>query len=149
MTEVEQAIRSWLRLDAAFAAFNAELVRRHGVTGAQLGMLRLVAEFGGRIALAEMRERLALHPATLGQLLARLAEKDLVVMVSDEHDRRRRIVELTDAGRGVIASAPLAGPVRLRSAGVDTATLTQIAEGMHAALHAFGLADYANPRKTR
>jgi DNA-binding MarR family transcriptional regulator len=146
VTLVEDAIRSWLRLDAAFAAVNAELTRRYGVTGGQLGMLRLIAEFGGRITLARLRQRLSLHPATLGQLVARLAEKGLVEVGSDPHDRRRRLVELTAAGGELIESAPLVGPVRLRTNRPDDTTLICIAEGFQVALEAFGLTEYATER---
>jgi MarR family transcriptional regulator, temperature-dependent positive regulator of motility len=149
VTNVESAIRAWLQLDAAFAAVNADLVRRHGVTGAQVGMLRLIEEFGGALTLAELRERLALHPASLGQLLARLASKGLVTIGVDAADRRRRTVTLTTAGRGLIADAPLVGPVRLRTHRPDEATLHAITEGFGAALDAFGLTDYVPERNSK
>lgn len=61
----------------------------HDVTGAQLAVLRLVREWGSPIALADMRERLVMHPATLGQMLDRLAARDLVTLTADPADRRR------------------------------------------------------------
>ena len=66
-----EAVRAWLRLDQAITAFNRHLRDRHGVTGAQLAMLRIVAE--RPVTLAELRAGLAMHPATLGQLIDRLA----------------------------------------------------------------------------
>jgi hypothetical protein len=45
------AIRAWMRLDQAIAGFNRELERRHGVTGAQLAILRIVAEWQPRSGL--------------------------------------------------------------------------------------------------
>lgn len=147
--QVEAAIRAWLRLDAAFAAFNADLLARYHLTGAQLGMLRLVAEFGGATTLAELRARLSLHPATLGQLIARLADRGLVTVSPDPDDQRRRRVHLTEAGEQMIAEAPLAGPVRLRREPPDPATLATITEGFELAVEAFGLTQHAPQGRIR
>lgn len=144
-TRTEQAIRAWVRLDAAFAAVNAALVADHGVTGAQLAMLRLVDEWGGAVALTDLRSRLSLHPATAGQLLARLAGKHLLDLDKDPDDRRRRTARLTDDGRALLAIAPLVGPVRLRHEPPDRSTLDLLAHGFDAAVDAFGLAPYAPP----
>jgi len=138
----EEAIRAWVRLDAAFNAVNAALGAQFGVTGAQLAMLRLVDEFGGNIALADLRGRLALHPATLGQLLARLADKGLVELTRDAGDQRRRVVLLTADGRRLLAQAPLVGPVRLRHYPPEAETTAVLERGFTAAITAFGLDDY-------
>src|SRR5262245_38266191 len=107
------AIRSWLRLDTAFAQFNRYLRRTYGVTGAQLAMLRLIDE-ADPVSLATLRTQLAMHPATLGQLVARLEKLRLVQLSPAPHDRRQRLVTLTDEGRHLVARAPVAGPIRLR-----------------------------------
>lgn len=143
---VEDAIRSWVRLDAAIAAVNSSLRADFGVTGAQLGMLRLVDEFGGAISLAELRGRLSLHPATLGQLIGRLADKALVELARDQADQRRRVVTLTRSGRRLLAEAPLIGPVRLRHQAPDPDTAAALERGFTAAITAFGLDDYV-PRE--
>ena len=147
-TRTEQAVRAWVRLDAAFAAVNATLVADHGVTGAQLAMLRLVDEWGGAVALADVRSRLSLHPATAGQLFARLAAKRLLDLDPDPADRRRRTARLTDHGRALLATAPLVGPVRLRHEPPDRATLDLLTGGFDAAVDAFGLTAYAPPPAT-
>jgi len=141
--QIEAAIRAWLRLDAAFTAFNADLAARFGLTGAQLGMLRLIAEFGGTTTLAELKTRLALHPASLGQLVARLADKELVSVSPDPDDQRRRLVRLTKTGERMVAEAPLAGPVRLRHQPPDPATVAALTAGFELAVEAFGLTAHA------
>lgn len=146
---VEAAIRAWLRLDAAFAAFNSDLSARYGITGAQLGMLRLVAEFGGATTLAELRTRLALHPASLGQLIARLADRGLVAVAPDPDDQRRRLVRLTEAGEKLLAEAPLAGPVRLRHGPPDPDVLAALTNGFELAVEAFGLTQHAPQGRIR
>jgi MarR family transcriptional regulator, temperature-dependent positive regulator of motility len=137
------AIRAWTRLDQAMAAFNRELERIHDVTGAQLAILRLVAEWGPQVGLAELRERLVMHPATLGQILDRLATRGLVDIAADTADRRRRLVALTPAGRRVVEVAPLAGPVRLRHVHADPRRLRRLAAALSDAVDLFGLEEYA------
>jgi len=112
-------------------------------------MLRLVAEFGGRTTLAELKSRLALHPASLGQLIARLADKGLVAVSPDPADQRRRLVELTEDGRRLLAEAPLAGPVRLRHQPPDSATLAALTDGFDRAIEAFGLTRHAPTGRIR
>src|SRR5262245_9363852 len=88
-----RAIRAWWRLDQAIAGFNRHLSGRYGVTGAQLAMLRIVAE--RPVTLADLRAALVMHPATLGQLIDRLVRLDLVERRASPGDRRKRLVELT------------------------------------------------------
>jgi MarR family transcriptional regulator, temperature-dependent positive regulator of motility len=136
------AIQAWTRLDQALTAFNRELERTHGVTGAQLAVLRLITEWGPAVRLADMRSRLVMHPATLGQLLDRLAARGLVDLTEDESDRRCRVVRVTGPGRKIIASAPLAGPVRLRHVAQDPARLRRLARALTDAVELFGLGEY-------
>ena len=135
------AIRGWLRLDQAMAEFNRYLRKRHGVTGAQLAMLRIVAE--RPVTLADLRQSLAMHPATLGQLMDRLARQGLVDRRPSPTDRRRRLVEPTSAGRGLLAEAPLAGPVRLRHAPADGDRLKRLAAAFEDAVELFGLKEWS------
>jgi DNA-binding MarR family transcriptional regulator len=141
--EAVAAIRSWTRLDQAITAFNRRVEARFGVTGAQLAILRLVAEWGPRLRLADLRDRLVMHPATIGQLLDRLAARGLVELTPDPDDRRRRIVSLTPEGRRVAEEAPLSGPVRLRHAPADAERLRRLAAALDDAVVLFGLEDYA------
>lgn len=135
------AIRSWLRLDQAFVRFNRHLRERHGVTGVQLAMLRILSE--RPVTLAELRQSLAMHPATLGQLIDRLARMGLVDRRSSPDDRRRRLVEPTSRGRQLLATAPLAGPVRLRYQPADRDRLARLAAAFEDAVELFGLKEWS------
>ena len=135
------AIRGWLRLDQAMAGFNRYLRLRHGVTGAQLAMLRIVAE--RPVTLADLRQSLAMHPATLGQLIDRLARHGLLDRRPSPTDRRRRRVEPTAAGRRLLTEAPLAGPVRLRHVLADGDRLRLLAAAFEDAVELFGLKEWS------
>ncbi len=142
------AIRAWTRLDQAITGFNRVLAQEYGVTGAQLAVLRLVGEWAGEgtVSLGDMRERLVMHPATLGQLLDRLAARRLVSIDPDPADRRRRLVGLTGAGRRLVDRAPVAGPVRLRYVDVDPVRLQRLAAALEDAVALFGLEEYLHDR---
>jgi DNA-binding MarR family transcriptional regulator len=135
------AIRAWWRLDQAIAAFNRHLHDRHGVTGAQLAMLRIVAE--RPVTLADLRAGLAMHPATLGQLIDRLARQGLVERRTSPGDRRKRLVEVTARGRRLLADAPLAGPVRLRQQPAEPERLRRLAAAFDDAVELFGLKEWS------
>lgn len=135
------AIRAWLRLDQAFVRFNRHLRERHGVTGAQLAMLRILSE--RPVTLAELRQSLAMHPATLGQLIDRLVRLGLVDRRSSPDDRRKRLVEPTLRGRQLLTAAPLAGPVRLRYQRADPARLSRLAAAFEDAVELFGLKEWS------
>lgn len=137
------AIRAWYRLDRAFAAVNREWLRTESVTGDQVALARIVGE---REAwpLAELRARLSMHPATLGQTLARLAGRGLVDLTTDPDDRRRRHVALTADGRALLDRLPLVGPVRLRSVPTPDDELAALAASFDRALALFGLEPWAD-----
>ena len=133
-----RAADAWGRLEHALRAYSRGLERTRGVTAVQLAMLRLVAETGP-VRLAELRERLGMHPATLGQLVDRLAARRLVSLERDPRDGRRRVVTVTSHGRALLADAPVAGPVRLRSPELPRERLDRLAEAFEDAIELFGV----------
>ncbi len=135
------AIRAWVRLDEAFGGFNRHLKTRHGVTGAQLAMVRIISE-REPISLAELRTSLVMHPATLGQLVDRLAAAGLVSRSPGQGDRRKREGRLTALGRRLLRNAPLAGPVRLRTIAAPAHRLKALAEAFTDAIELFGLQEW-------
>ena len=135
------AIRAWWRLDQAIGAFNRHLRERHGVTGVQLAMLRILGERS--VTLAELRGRLQMHPATLGQLIDRLARQGLVERRVNPADRRKRLVEPTALGQRLLAEAPLAGPVRLRHVPTDPERLHRLTAAFDDAVELFGLKEWS------
>lgn len=92
------------------------------VTKPQYAVLRAVAAEPGSDQ-ATVGRRAAVDKATLVPLLGRLAERGLVRRTADETDRRRRHLDLTDAGRELLAQvAPVAEEVNLSMLGVLTET---------------------------
>lgn len=136
------AVRSWYRFERAFAAAGRQLRSTTGLTGEQLAMCRIVAEREAW-AMSELRARLSMHPATLGQALARLAEKGFVRVERDGEDGRRRKVAVTAAGAELLDASPLIGPVRLRSVDAAPEDLETLRRGFALAVELFGLEPWA------
>jgi DNA-binding MarR family transcriptional regulator len=136
------AIVAWVRLERAIDAFNAELKKRHGLTGLQLAVLRICAE-RPQLPLAALRKALVMHPATLGQSIDELRRKELVIVRTDPRDRRARLVGLTEAGTALVEAAPLAGPVRLRQVNHGVTRLERVAGALEDAIDLFGLGPWA------
>ena len=98
---------------AAVRRFNRSYTQRIGVLedsflglGMPLGPARLLFEIGAAPATTRapltthtLRERLGLDSGYLSRLLRRLAEDGLIHVTPDPADRRRRQVNLTEAGR--------------------------------------------------
>jgi len=141
------AIRAWYRLDRAFASVNRWLERTHKVSGEQLAIARILAEQPAW-PVSVLRDRLSMHPATLGQSLARLETRGFVQTSVDPADGRRRVVALTDAGRALVDAIPLVGPVRLRTANAAPDTLDQLTAAFDRAVDLFGLQPWADDPHT-
>lgn len=140
--EAVRVIRAWYRLELATRTLSAHIRREVGITGEQLALLRILGE-RGEWPLAELRARLTMHPATLGQSLDRLAQRGLVSLVPDPQDGRRRRVSLTDDGRQALQRVPAAGPGILRGVHRDPAELARVAAAFESAIELFGLEDWA------
>lgn len=136
-----EAIRAWVRLERAFDGFNGYLERVHHVTGAQLALMRIIGE-RQPTTLHALRAQLAMHPATIGQLVDRVVKRGLLARRRAHDDSRRRELELTAAGRRLLAVAPLAGPIRLRGANQDKARLRRLAAAFDDAVILFGLEEW-------
>lgn len=140
------AIVAWVRLDRAVELFNAELKQRHGITGLQLAVLRILGE-RPQLPLAALRKALVMHPATLGQAIDGLRRKGLCQVRRNPVDKRARDIAITPEGEAVVAAAPLAGPVRLREVNHDPARLDRLAAALEDAVDLFGLGQWVEKRK--
>ena len=132
------AIVAWVRLDAAIQNFNQALRKEFGITGLQLGVLRILGERPA-LPLAALRKSLVMHPATLGQSIDELRVMGLCTVSRDPRDKRARQVAITERGRELMTRAPLAGPVRLRETETDPARLDRLKLAFDDAVELFGL----------
>jgi len=102
-----QIVTALRRIIRAVDRHSKELVRRHGLTGPQLVVLRSVAEApAGARSVGDLAEQVSLAQPTVTGIVDRLEQRGLASRGRDRFDRRRVLVEVTAAGRALIAEAP-------------------------------------------
>lgn len=78
------------------------LMHKTGLTPAQLVTLHML-EKGDAETVSRLAERLAITRGAVSHLVERLVRMRLVTREETEHDRRRKLLELTPAGRRLLA----------------------------------------------
>ena len=91
-----------------------QLRKTMGISGRQLAVLRYLAEHGPR-SVGEISSHLYVRDASTSSLLDRLERDGYVARTRCQEDNRRVYVHLTEAGREILAGAPLT-PIALMRA---------------------------------
>ncbi len=76
-----------------------------GVTGPQLWTIKVIAE-SSPINVKDLASRMFVHPATVVGIIDRLEAKGLATRIRSKGDRRNVEIDLTDAGRELVAGSP-------------------------------------------
>ncbi|OFT63036.1 MarR family winged helix-turn-helix transcriptional regulator [Corynebacterium sp. HMSC05E07] len=135
--KVSETISEWRRLERARARFDTEVRREYRISGSHLSLLRLI-DRNGPIPILQLRKELGWQPATIGQAVKRLVRDELISIVDDPADLRRRLCDITETGRRFLLNVPLTGPARLRTYEVSEEDLEAMKRGFEIALSAFG-----------
>lgn len=85
---------------------NSDL-QSNGITASQLKMLFAVSnsEGSGKMTLKELEHRFGVAQSTAAGIIKRLEAKKLVESVTDEEDKRIKVVRITDCGRKICSDA--------------------------------------------
>lgn len=103
--EAEIALYELRRLVHGIRTASYAAERSCGVTGAQLFVLRELAEEPG-ISIRRLSERTMTDPSSVSVLVARLVERGLMARSFDTADRRKSVLDLTKKGSQLLARAP-------------------------------------------
>ena len=106
--DIREIVNSMRQLQGAGQRQSREFIRKYGITGQQLGALRIVTR-SPRISLGELSERMFLHISTVSGIIDRLEKKKYVTRERSRKDRRVVHLQVTTDGRRVIRGTPLAG----------------------------------------
>lgn len=98
-------IRSLRRIIRAVGLYSRELLRRRNLTTSQLATLRQLGR-AGSLSAGELARGISVSQATITGIVDRLELRGLVTRTRSDEDRRRVVIELTEAGRVVVASSP-------------------------------------------
>ena len=81
------------------------LVKQFGLTGPQLIILREISQ-SDEITASDISRAISLSQATVTNVLDRLEKRGHVIRRRSDKDRRRTLVELTQAGKHILSTAP-------------------------------------------
>ena len=101
--EQEVALNLARTTDRQQAAFS-RLFKRHGITGAQYNVLRILRGHGEPLPCQEISGRMVTQLPDITRLVDRLEEAGLVVRSRTPEDRRLVLTRITDAGLALLAS---------------------------------------------
>jgi len=101
----EQIVVAIRRIIRAIDVHSKQLVDEVGLTGPQLMTLKAAAELG-TASVGALAKAVHLSGPTLTGILDRLLRRGLINRVPATQDRRSVVITVTDAGRGVLATAP-------------------------------------------
>ncbi|MCG8468482.1 MAG: MarR family transcriptional regulator [Gemmatimonadetes bacterium] len=101
----DQILVALRRIIRATDLHSRTLLRRFGITGPQLLVLRSI-ELPGQLSLSAIAAELSVSAPTAADVLRRLETKGLVERQRDAVDRRRVLFSITSAGREILEQAP-------------------------------------------
>lgn len=83
-----------------------DLAGRHGLTGPQLAVVKML-EPVGKLSLSELSDRIRARNSTVTGIIDRMEREELVVRKRSDEDRRVVNIELTKKGRELAADIPV------------------------------------------
>jgi len=98
MAAHKHPLKSVFHVSLLLHNLNKEAERRTGLSIVQWSILKHVLEMPGTSA-QELSDSLKLHPSTLSQSLKRLIRKELLLVLEDPRDSRKKIISLTRKGK--------------------------------------------------
>lgn len=101
----EEVLKSLRRIIRAVDLYSRKLVTQTGLSGPQLICLRQLAS-DGPMQTNHLADAVNLSPATVCGILNRLEQRGLVIRERQTDDRRRVLVELSEAGLDTVDHAP-------------------------------------------
>jgi DNA-binding MarR family transcriptional regulator len=112
---VREVLDGFRRIVQALRSSSTASEKRTGLSGAQLFVLRMVAETPG-LSLNDLAERTRTHQSSVSAVVSRLVRLGLVERTAAMDDARRAELRQTAAGRRRLAHAPQAAQERLAAA---------------------------------
>jgi DNA-binding MarR family transcriptional regulator len=100
--QFSQAIRSWMDV------FMHRSMRGWGLYAKSTGLsmpqfsLLMQMHYKGACGMSEVSDRFEISPAAASQLVDKLVQNGFIQREEDPHDRRAKVLNLTDKGRGLI-----------------------------------------------
>jgi len=106
LTELQmQVLRQFRLIYGSVKQHFREVEKRCGISGSQVWLLREVATSAGT-GVSRLAERLSIHQSTCSLLVEKLVGAGLIAKTRSAEDQRRVGLEVTQAGKRLLKSAP-------------------------------------------
>jgi DNA-binding MarR family transcriptional regulator len=127
----QQVLRRFRVVFNAVKSHQQQTVRQAGLTGAQVWALNLIARHPG-LGIKGLAQLMDVRQPTASILAKALVQLGLVESLREAQDRRATQLQVTPAGRKLLARAPgpVAGVLPEALATLDATTLAQLARGL-------------------
>ena len=137
--EIPEVIDNLRRIFQAVHEYSRSAEKETALTGPQLWALKLLAN-AAPMRVSELARQMYLHPATVVGILDRLETKGLVTRSRCKEDRRAVELDLTGAGKEMVAGAPEVAQVMLVKglAALSDRQFAQVFEGMQHVVRILG-----------
>jgi len=100
----DKVIAALRRVIRAVDLHSRTLVESHGLTGPQALILKALQN--GSLSAGELATSVSLSQGTVTDILNRLEQRGLIKRIRDTQDRRRVLVQATDAGHALLKQSP-------------------------------------------
>ena len=102
LVQFTQSIRSWMDIfmNRSMRGWG-RFAKSTGLSMPQFGLL-MQMHHKGACGMSEVSERFDITPAAASQLVDKLVQNGFIQRVEDPHDRRAKLLNLTDKGRDLI-----------------------------------------------
>jgi DNA-binding MarR family transcriptional regulator len=108
-TLIREQIR---KMEICAQHYSQQLRQKHGITGPQLGVLRLIAK-NSHTTLTDLASTLKLHITTVDSFVERLHKRKLIKKRRGRDDKRSVEISITEAGKKILKDAPMGGFMKL------------------------------------
>jgi len=84
-----------------------------------------------QITIAELIEKTAIDGSALTQILKKMADKELLAVVKDEQDKRKRHIQLTDGGQALkLKASHIPSEIRCKFDSIDATRSLQLMQAL-------------------
>lgn len=106
MSNVNQVLSSLRKIIRAADIHSKKLSKTAGLTAPQLLLMQAISENAEESTLGHLAKKISLSQATLTSIIDRLENRELVVRVRSDADKRFVRLHLTDKGKELLRNAP-------------------------------------------
>lgn len=101
----DELLTSIRRIIRAVDVHSKGLLKRYGMTGPQLLILKIIGE-SNTLSVTEIAKQISLSQATVTNILVRLEQQGYIMRRRGESDKRKVYIEISDKSRLILDSKP-------------------------------------------